>query len=79
MKKIILTVGVLSSILLAGCVDESQSETNTVHFKTVKRVESEFGYGNIIRDPDTGCMYYSYEKTPYFDKEGKVAGCGELK
>lgn len=36
----------------------------------------------IVRDPVTGCMYISNNSvylslTPFYDKDGKVKGCGE--
>ena len=71
-----LSLGVLSSVLLVGC---AESEENYIYFKSTKNIETDYGYETVIRDPDTGCMYFHGTNTPYYDKEGKVAGCGKVK
>lgn len=79
MKKLIAVLGLSTALLLAGC-EEVATDENVLYLETIQEYETDYGYGEIVRDPDTGCLYVSSDGddlAPYYDVEGKVAGCGD--
>jgi len=79
MSKLLL-IGYASLVLLAGCNNETGSTKAGGSLIDIGDLGS--GY-DLMRDTNTGCIYiregsaHSYPLTPYFNEEGKVAGCGE--
>lgn len=79
MKK--LTIFALPIMLLVGCTNYDSGEEINDQLVDVGNLGS--GY-DLVRDTNTGCIYiretnvsHSKPLTPYYDEEGKVAGCGE--
>lgn len=78
MKKLTL-VAVVAALTLVGCGGyESGTRVQDGQFEVVKDV----GRYDLLRDIDTGCMYIESHRSdggiaPYYDKDGKVAGCGK--
>lgn len=80
MKKKIIAVfsGALLVVTLAGC---SGYDTGDTVMGGNYKVVGDKGYYDVLRDVKTGCYYLeshtSSGLTPYYDKDGKVKGCGE--
>lgn len=79
MKKLIAVLGLSTALLLAGC-EESAPDENLLYLETIQEYETDYGYGDVVRDPDTGCMYFESgdSLTPYYDSDGEIAGCGDV-
>ena len=80
MKKY-LVIGGLTAFALLSLVYNNDTGTELNGLVDV----GDLGKGyDLVRDTNTGCVYiyermasYSRPLTPYYDKNGKVVGCGE--
>jgi hypothetical protein len=78
MKKMLFVMA-LFSMVLSGCGYEEGEIVEDGRFKVVDEV----GSYDILRDTQTGCMYfyesYSHSQilTPVYDENGEVMGCGK--
>jgi hypothetical protein len=77
MKKLLLVgIAALSVVTLSACEDVGYQYRDTP-FVVIKKMDND---NRIIRDTNTGCMYWRSSNAsifPYYDKDGKVMGCGD--
>lgn len=71
----------LSVLSLSACDEEDNKQYDS---EVQTKVGTEDFSDSLVRDEKTGCIYieitnrqYQDATVPYYDKDGKVAGCGK--